>query len=193
MKSSTSSDQHISMTFRCNVKEDQLSETACGHFCHQCEKNVVDFRRYSQEEIRQYVRTNGAACGTFTSSQVDPNYIRPIAPGNQLRSLAFLSGLFVLVGGANSYAQTTLDPKKEESQGSSNAPNFTQEEAQQKGTPVSMSIGEEETESSLKTADQAREVPKTKQRRYLWGRNNRWYLSRKFPFVKKERTWRGKF
>lgn len=183
------------MTFRCDVGAEQLEENSCGHFCHQCQKEVIDFRHYSMDEIHRYAQRNGEACGTFSAKQADPDYLAPIAPRKHLRSLALLSGMFVFSGGATGFAQTTIDPKKEQSQGTSNAPNFTTEEAeeaQSNGTPISMSVGETDA-AMVEQNPNASPTRKVKPRRYLRMRNNRYYLSKKFPFVKRDRLWRGKF
>lgn len=53
--------------------EDILSQpkTATGHFCSSCSKNVVDFRKFSAEEIKQhFLNEPRNSCGIFNSNQV---------------------------------------------------------------------------------------------------------------------------
>lgn len=58
----------------CNENWDAMDPTAKGAFCKVCSKEVIDFSKKTEGEIKSYLTENiqkGEICGRFSSTQVD--------------------------------------------------------------------------------------------------------------------------
>lgn len=176
----------IELEFQCPVDVVSMPKTSCGHFCQNCQKEVVDFTNYTVDEIVSYKEVNGPTCGIYLAEQVDPDIIAPVAFGSKFKIAALFAGITMAISGQSSFGQNTVDPKKEQSQGSSNAPNKSQEELQPQilqGMPVSMSKG---TLNSVEPPQVEEELTKSQQRKEKRAQK-RLFRTRKAPYYKYRR------
>jgi hypothetical protein len=61
----------IDLTFSCPQDITSMPKTSCGFFCIGCKKEVVDFRKFSDDEIQKYSKENKEKiCGVFNSTQL---------------------------------------------------------------------------------------------------------------------------
>ena len=173
-------DELIQLKYNCQEDLDSMSKTEKGKFCNSCQKEVIDFTKMSYAQIQKIRGNESKMCGIYLAEQVDPS-LHPIELP-KARSFAFLTTLLVSLNFSTVSAQSTVDPKVEQSQGSSNAPNLTPEEAKEKtenGQHISLSkASPTETESNNSDA----EVEKKKAERV-----KKWYWSKRFPFLHKKR------
>ncbi|MFD2726290.1 carboxypeptidase-like regulatory domain-containing protein [Hyunsoonleella rubra] len=62
----------ISINNPCTERFSQFKQTSTGGFCNSCQKEVIDFRRMSDEQILNYLELKqGNTCGHFKSSQIN--------------------------------------------------------------------------------------------------------------------------
>ena len=62
----------------CSEKWETMSPTEKGMHCSICQKEVIDFRNFSNSELAKYVNNNDNACGRFTSSQLNHEITLPV-------------------------------------------------------------------------------------------------------------------
>lgn len=70
----------ISIPKPCESNINTMSVSQNGYFCDSCQKEVVDFRNFSNEEIQNYFLNvgNKKVCGAFRTTQITlPNYKSP--------------------------------------------------------------------------------------------------------------------
>ncbi len=61
----------ITIPTPCHEKWEQFMPTAKGGFCGSCQKEVIDFTMWSEEEIKNYFRSGATStCGRFRSNQL---------------------------------------------------------------------------------------------------------------------------
>ena len=61
----------VSVSNPCSEKFSQFKSTASGGFCNACQKEVIDFRSMSDEELITYFKNReGKTCGYFKTSQL---------------------------------------------------------------------------------------------------------------------------
>lgn len=164
--------KRIELTFGCQEDFDSMSKTEKGQFCSACRKEVIDFRKMSLSEIQQIRGDQTEMCGMFLPEQIDPN-LRPIELP-KVRTWAFFSTILLSLNFGTATAQSTVDPKVEQSGGTSNAPNLTPAEAKEKiesGQHISLSKA---TTSEVESAGIATQETE---------RSKKWYWSKRFPFV----------
>ena len=175
------SNEYIKLNFICPEDFDSMPCTDKGKFCSACHKEVIDFTKMSYSDIQRVKGDQPKICGIYLPEQIDPS-LHPIELP-KARSLAFLSTMLISLNFTSVFAQSTVDPKVEQAQGASNAPNLTPEEAKEKaesGQHISMSIASApEPDSESTVADSTQE--KTK-------RAKKWYWSKRFPFIHKKRV-----
>ncbi|MFK7786089.1 MAG: hypothetical protein AB8B56_13290 [Crocinitomicaceae bacterium] len=178
--------EHINLTFSCQEDIESMAKTNDGAFCSACQKEVIDFTKMSIAEIKETRKLESEICGKFRIEQLEP-HLRPIeAP--RMKSIAFLSTLLLSLNFNSASAQSTVDPKVEQSHGASNAPNLTPSEVEEKtesGQHISMSrasVSEEPVISDRELRKLNREHQK------------KWFWSKRFPFLhKKRRHLSGRF
>lgn len=171
----------IVLTYSCEEDLDRMSNSEKGKFCTECKREVIDFTKMSLAEIQQIRGSESKMCGIFLPEQLDPT-LHPIEIPN-VRKWAFLSSVLLSLNFGTANAQSTVDPKIEQSQGTSNAPNLTPEEAKMKserGQHISMSIGTATPEINSNSAV-TNESQKTIKRK-------KWYWSKRFPFLKRRKV-----
>ena len=85
-----------------------------GKFCSTCQKKVFDLTKASDKEIIEILQNDVAACGRFTSSQLNRNlYTNQQKSSYWLMACATLFG-FIGLGNHSSYAQVKNDTIKVE-------------------------------------------------------------------------------
>jgi len=85
------------ITFSCDQDWNEMKSTEKGRFRMVCTKEVIDFTRFSSEEMQRYQANNQQMCGRFLPEQVDLSLVKPISIAPHLRFFAFVSGLFFFV------------------------------------------------------------------------------------------------
>lgn len=55
----------------CTESWDKMTPTKKGRHCGSCQKNVIDFTRFSDSELAKYVQNNEVHCGRFLASQLN--------------------------------------------------------------------------------------------------------------------------
>jgi hypothetical protein len=87
-------------------------KTETGHFCSVCSKNVIDFRDFSAEEMRNYFLNHPEkSCGIFHSKQITDSYQMRISSIFRLSfALVFLLGM----NSATLFGQQNTDTLKTE-------------------------------------------------------------------------------
>ena len=61
----------------CSENWEKMTSTENGKYCATCQKEVVDFRNFSNSELAKYVHKNDKKCGRFLSSQLNREIILP--------------------------------------------------------------------------------------------------------------------
>ena len=85
----------IELQLQCSKQWSDMKPTSNGGFCATCSTNLVDFTRFSNEEIHQYLETNQGkkTCGKFTKSQLSFNSPALFQPLAQFSLKAVILGL----------------------------------------------------------------------------------------------------
>lgn len=100
----------LSVPGPCSEDWDAMQPQGCGRFCSACEKTVVDFTRFSDQEfIRYFQQAKTIPCGRFTQRQfsivIPPENNSPAFFPNWNKYLA--AGIITITGSAiNTHAQT---------------------------------------------------------------------------------------
>ncbi|MBI3234145.1 MAG: hypothetical protein HYZ42_08900 [Bacteroidetes bacterium] len=105
---------HPKITEPCQEKWGRMSKTKRGRFCQSCEKVVVDFTKFSDQQLVDYFKTHKTGfCGNFYEDQLNRAYIDATPSSkfsiNWQKYAAMLSTLFLGIGAAS--AQVKLMPK----------------------------------------------------------------------------------
>lgn len=94
----TSTNFKLLLQFHCDQDIDAmpLKENGSKRYCGQCDRNIVDFRNYSMEEVLQYKKSlNGEKfCGIYRSECVRPEVV--ISPRFESRRNIFSNSLMIL-------------------------------------------------------------------------------------------------
>jgi hypothetical protein len=98
---------NISLPEPCNEDWNKMTPAAQGKFCGSCEKIVVDFSTYSDQElINFFVHRNQKACGRFNGTQLNRAISEANIPEKRPLLSAAFAGLLALFS-AQVSAQTT--------------------------------------------------------------------------------------
>lgn len=103
---------NLSINKPCSENFNQFNKTEAGGFCGSCEKEVIDFRNMTPNEIMNHFKNNeGKTCGIFNTPQLKtytPETIRNSSKFNFITGLSFsLLSMAVL---NTAQAQTTKEP-----------------------------------------------------------------------------------
>jgi hypothetical protein len=90
----------------CHEKWSEMSQSEKGRFCMSCQKEVVDFTTYSDEQILNYfANTSGKQCGRFHPMQLDKKIV-PVKTLERPSAIKlFLASLLVFLGLREGIAQ----------------------------------------------------------------------------------------
>ncbi len=85
----------IELQLQCSKQWSDMKPTSEGGFCETCSTNLVDFTRFSNHEIHQYLEVNQGkkTCGKFTKSQLSLNSPALFEPLAQFSLKAVILGL----------------------------------------------------------------------------------------------------
>lgn len=102
----------------CSENWENMSPTEQGRHCFSCEKEVVDFTRFSEQELLQYFsqpKTNEQKiCGRFNQTQLHPISIETAKPfRTNVLWQQFLYLLVTLIYPAITSCNQTRPPQKE--------------------------------------------------------------------------------
>ena len=102
---------HLSVPMPCHEKWGNMSETGKGRFCQSCEKEVVDFSSYTDEQIlAHFSESSGPQCGRFHPIQLNKTII-PIRNIDRPSALKLLFGsLLAILGFKQADAQEKAKP-----------------------------------------------------------------------------------
>lgn len=86
--------KEIEIGFSCTQNFDSMSEISGGRHCEQCMKTVIDFTKYSDDQIIMYFeKSTIRTCGRFYKKQLvsikNKQNVLPKSTSNTLRSLLF--------------------------------------------------------------------------------------------------------
>ncbi|MEM1325529.1 MAG: carboxypeptidase-like regulatory domain-containing protein [Bacteroidota bacterium] len=65
----------------CDQKWANMTPVKGGRFCHQCDRHIVDFTRFTDTQILAYYKKHeGKICGMFRPNQLDRDIQQPVPP-----------------------------------------------------------------------------------------------------------------
>lgn len=99
----------IAIPTPCHEKWDEMTPTNRGRFCASCQKNVIDFTKFSDREIANAIRNNKNLCGRFSTSQLERDLIVPKEKSTVWTAVAAGVLSFVTLG---SYKATAQEKQK---------------------------------------------------------------------------------
>jgi len=106
----------------CNENWNKMSPTEKGAFCSQCQKEVIDFRKFTNSELIEYLQKNENACGRFYKNQISRDIV--LSQNKKPNRLGLFFGIFSLFFNASIFAQQTkaeieiIENKKNDSENS---------------------------------------------------------------------------
>ncbi len=83
----------------CHEDWNQMTPQEQGRFCDACQKCVVDFTQFTDQELYNYINTHigEKTCGRFQASQLNRSIQLPPQPHSKLYRLAVAMGLAIVV------------------------------------------------------------------------------------------------
>ncbi|HEY9046483.1 MAG TPA: hypothetical protein VIN08_11335 [Ohtaekwangia sp.] len=60
----------LSIPTPCHEKWNSFSTTKLGGFCSSCKKEVIDFTKWDEEQIKKYFSKHSSVCGRFSADQL---------------------------------------------------------------------------------------------------------------------------
>lgn len=108
-------DLQISIPTPCHENWDAMTPTEIGKFCSSCQKEVIDFSRMSDEEIRKILNSSKETpCGRFNQNQLERPLVAILPVNRSLTWIKYAASLFLAFQGTNAISQTTnttISPK----------------------------------------------------------------------------------
>ena len=108
----------ISIPNPCHENWDAMTPTEIGKFCSSCQKEVIDFSRMIDQEIRRILNSfKETPCGRFNINQLERPLITEIPVNRSLTWMKYAASLLLVFQGANAISQstdTTISPKSED-------------------------------------------------------------------------------
>jgi hypothetical protein len=108
----------IEIPKHCSENWNEMFPTEKGMFCLNCQKEVVDFKNFSNSELAKYISKNEVTCGRFLTTQINQEIILP-QNRNHFRFGLFL-GISSLFLNSSLYSQETK-PKTENIENKNNS------------------------------------------------------------------------
>jgi hypothetical protein len=114
----------LSVPSPCTEKWESFSKTKQGGFCKSCQKQVIDFTSWSDEDIRSYFKNSATStCGRFRQTQLTTYSIQDPASRSRFKWIpASIVAASLLLGARDVFAQRqeypigkTVQHKKNES------------------------------------------------------------------------------
>lgn len=69
---------NLTISKPCSEKFNQFNKTEKGGFCNSCQKEVIDFRTVSDEQLIKYFKNKeGKTCGNFSKTQLNRDFQIP--------------------------------------------------------------------------------------------------------------------
>ncbi|NOT75795.1 MAG: hypothetical protein HOP08_12785 [Cyclobacteriaceae bacterium] len=94
----------LSIAKPCHEEYSKFTPTKKGGFCSSCQKEVIDFTYWSEEEIKQYFINGAATCGRFRANQLKGYSLSPEKKRQHWLSLVLIS-ILILFSTRQTYAQ----------------------------------------------------------------------------------------
>ncbi|RAJ85848.1 hypothetical protein CLV59_102554 [Chitinophaga dinghuensis] len=90
---------YLSIPSPCKESWDEMVAVTDGRFCKSCQRTVMDFTQFTDEQLLAYFKgQKGAVCGRLRSEQLK-RYLLPMRPQQRLIPVLLLTaGLMVLTG-----------------------------------------------------------------------------------------------
>lgn len=86
----------LSISKPCSEKWNEMTPTEKGRFCSVCERNLIDFTDFSDDELLRFVKNNDdKICGRFTKNQLDRKLESTVVSENKIIQYSKVAG-FVL-------------------------------------------------------------------------------------------------
>lgn len=104
----------ISIPNPCNENWNNMTATEKGKFCGSCQKNVIDFTRFSDREVVKYYNQNNAVCGRFSEHQINRTLIIPKEKKSIWTVIA--ASILAFLGLGNQFAEAQETAKIEQTE-----------------------------------------------------------------------------
>jgi len=100
----------------CHENWNAFTPTSKGGFCQSCSKEVIDFTRYTDEQVKEYFRSLPQnTCGRFRPNQLKTYSLVELSPAPRLTWLSvFLSGIMLFLTSRFAQAQSLPKPITEQ-------------------------------------------------------------------------------
>jgi hypothetical protein len=159
--------RRIQMIYTCDQSPESMAHTERGRYCTLCCREVVDYRNTPAEKIPQNPDT--MRCGIFTPQQIDPSLLSPVRIPYYRKMLAWVSTAVLVLSGSSVKAGTRFP--------------FAMEQHR-----IPSSMGDTVYAEKQKSVREAVKTEKEPEKEKVWEpRKNRYYFSRRFPFIRKVR------
>lgn len=84
----------------CSENWHNMTPDANGRFCGHCQKTVIDFTSYTDQQLKDYLQKNSSSvCGYLQQSQISTSTLKPVTAYSGLK--LFLSSLLLSLGLVN--------------------------------------------------------------------------------------------
>ena len=108
-------DLQISIPTPCHENWDAMTPTEIGKFCSSCHKEVIDFSRMSDQEIRRKLNSSKETpCGRFNTNQIERPLVAELPVNRSLTWIKYAASLLLAFQGTSAISQTTnttISPK----------------------------------------------------------------------------------
>ena len=88
---------HISIPTPCHELWDRMDATERGTFCHNCQKEVIDFSAMTDREVVEYLSKHKDGCGKFRNDQLNTTLTIPKIENGFLKWKALAFGFLSLL------------------------------------------------------------------------------------------------
>jgi hypothetical protein len=162
--------QKIKMEFICDQNWDNMTPTQNGRFCDVCDKNVEDFTKFPLNVVQEKTKNNPSkSCGSFRIEHIDPTIIRPIQAPKAFKYLTFVSTLLFSMTSNQAEAQLRKNVKMERVE-----TRLTELKPEKLNQPQIVS-------DTTEVQEERCFMPLPKRRKS-------YYLTKKFPFIKRNKV-----
>lgn len=96
----------ITIPTPCTTSIEEMTSTANGHFCQNCQKQVVDFTGMTDQQMIAYFKKHGNVCGSFLPSQINREIT--LKSNNTWMPAALLAGMLAIITPETGKAQQKI-------------------------------------------------------------------------------------